>query len=252
MTISLMIWIYTLSSVIIVSLISLIGVFAFTINQEKLKKILIYLVSFAAGTLLGGAFIHLIPEAFTDGKNPQCIAVYILAGIVFFFVMEKLVKWRHCHEIACDKHPHPFSYNILIGDSLHNFIDGMIIAGSYLISIPLGLATTLAVIFHEIPQELGDIGSLLHGGFSRAKAILYNFLTALMAVVGAIAVLVLNESIMELSDFLIPFAAGGFIYIASSDLIPELHKETKPSRSLLQLMSFVFGIAIMLALVFWE
>ena len=247
-----MIWIYTLSSVFIVSLISLLGVFALVLNQEKLKKILIYLVSFAAGTLLGGAFIHLIPEAFADGGEPAAISIYILSGIIFFFVMEKFVKWRHCHEVACDDHPHPFSYNILAGDSLHNFIDGMIIAGSYLVSIPLGVATTLAVIFHEIPQEMGDIGSLLHGGFSRAKAILYNFLTALTAVAGAVLVLAISAEALEMSKFLIPFAAGGFVYIASSDLIPELHKDTEPKKSFWQLVAFLAGIGIMMMLVLFE
>lgn len=241
-----------MSSVFIVSLISLIGVFALVLNQEKLKKILIYLVSFAAGTLLGGAFIHLIPEAFADGGEPAAISIYILSGIIFFFVMEKFVKWRHCHEVACDDHPHPFSYNILAGDSLHNFIDGMIIAGSYLVSIPLGVATTLAVIFHEIPQEMGDIGSLLHGGFSRAKAILYNFLTALTAVAGAVLVLAISAEALEMSKFLIPFAAGGFVYIASSDLIPELHKDTEPKKSFWQLVAFLAGIGIMMMLVLFE
>jgi zinc and cadmium transporter len=247
-----MVWTYTLISVLIVSAISLVGVFVIAINEEKLRKILIYLVSFAAGTLLGGAFIHLIPEAFADGGEPAKISVYILGGILFFFIMEKVVKWRHCHEMACDDHPHPFSYNILVGDSLHNFIDGMIIAGSYLVSIPLGIATTLAVIFHEIPQELGDIGSLLYGGFSRSKAILYNFLTALTAVAGAALVLIISAKMLELSAFLVPFAAGGFIYIAGSDLIPELHKDARPARSFWQVITFIFGIGLMFGLLIFE
>ncbi len=247
-----MIWLYTLSSVIIVSLVSLIGVFALSVSQEKLKKILIYLVSFAAGTLLGDAFIHLIPEAYGSFGNIALIPIYILSGILIFFVLEKFVHWRHCHEIACDNHPHPITYTILAGDTVHNFIDGLIIAASYLVSIPIGIATTAAVVFHEIPQEIGDFGSLVYGGYTRAKALLFNFLTAISAVFGAIIVLTLNINDSALTEFLVPFAAGGFIYIASSDLIPELHKNTEPKKSFWQLAAFVSGIILMFALLFIE
>ena len=244
-----MVWIYALISVIIVSLISLIGVFTFAVSEDKLKKVLIYLVSFAAGTLLGDAFIHLIPEAFQEIENTVWLSLSILAGILVFFVMEKFLHWRHCHEVACENHPHPFSYVLLVGDVLHNFIDGLIIAASYLVSIPVGIATTLAVIFHEIPQEIGDFGSLLYAGFKKTKALLFNFLTALTAVLGAIIVLTLNINDGSITKFLVPFAAGGFIYIASSDLIPELHKNTEPKKSFWQLFAFVLGIGLMLLLV---
>lgn len=246
------IWIYTLASVFIVSLISLVGVFTFAISAEKLKKVLIYLVSFAAGTLLGDAFIHLIPEAFEESENTIRLSLNILAGILVFFVMEKFLHWRHCHEVACEDHPHPFSYILLVGDVLHNFIDGLIIAASYLVSIPVGIATTLAVVFHEIPQEIGDFGSLLYAGFKKTKALLFNFLTALTAVLGAIIVLALNINDGSITKFLVPFAAGGFIYIASSDLIPELHKNTEPKKSFWQLGAFVLGIGLMLLLVTLE
>lgn len=247
-----MVWFYALSSVIVVSLVSLVGVFALSISREKLKKILIYLVSFAAGTLLGDAFIHLIPEAYESFENITLIPIYILSGILIFFILEKFVHWRHCHEIACDDHPHPITYTILAGDTVHNFIDGLIIAASYLVSVPIGIATTAAVVFHEIPQEIGDFGSLVYGGYSRAKALLFNFLTAITAVLGAIIVLALGISDSALTEFLIPFAAGGFIYIASSDLIPELHKNTDPKKSIGQLLTFLFGIGLMLLLLFLE
>ncbi len=246
------IWLYTLISVIIVSLISLVGVFTFAISAEKLKKILIYFVSFAAGSLLGDAFIHLIPEAFQKIENTIFLSLSVLAGILAFFVMEKFLHWRHCHKVACEDHPHPFSYILLVGDALHNFIDGLIIAASYLISIPVGIATTLAVIFHEIPQEIGDFGSLIYAGFKKTKALLFNFFTALTAVAGALFVLILNINDGEFTRFLIPFAAGGFIYIASSDLIPELHKNTEPKKSFWQLFSFILGIGLMLLLVMFE
>jgi zinc and cadmium transporter len=247
-----MIWLYTLLSVIIVSLISLVGVFTFAISDEKLKKILIYFVSFAAGSLLGDAFIHLIPEAFSEIKNTVLLSLSILGGILTFFVMEKFLHWRHCHEVACEDHPHPFSYVLLVGDVLHNFIDGLIIAASYLVSIPVGIATTLAVIFHEIPQEIGDFGSLIYAGFKKTKALLFNFLTALTAVFGAIMVLALNINDDSLTKLLVPFAAGGFIYIASSDLIPELHKDTDPKKSCWQLISFILGIVLMFSLLLLE
>jgi zinc and cadmium transporter len=244
------IWFYTLLSVIIVSLISLIGVFFLGIRQEQLKKILIYLVSLSAGTLLGDAFIHLIPEAYRNNINSNFVALYILSGIMAFFVLEKFIHWRHCHELPSVHHPHPFSYVILIGDSAHNFVDGMIIAASFLASVPIGIATTTAVIFHEIPHEIGNFGSLIYGGFSRKKALFFNFLSALAAIIGALAVLAINFDIAKVSNFLVPFAAGGFIYIASTDLIPELHKSTGNSRSMVQLALFLAGIGIMMLLLF--
>lgn len=247
-----MVWFYTLSSVIIVSLVSLMGVFTLSLSREKLNKILIYLVSFAAGTLLGDAFIHLIPEAFEILKNKLLFSVYILLGILVFFIIEKFLHWRHCHKVACDDHPHPFSYIILMGDSVHNFIDGMVIAASYLVSIPVGIATTLAVVFHEIPQEIGDFGSLIYGGFTKVKALTFNFLTALTAIAGAVIVLLLNINDGKLTEFLVPFAAGGFIYIASADLIPELHKDTEPKKSFWQLVTFILGIGLMFGLLILE
>jgi zinc and cadmium transporter len=247
-----MLWFYTLISVIIVSLISLVGVFTLAVKPEKLNRLLIYLVSFAAGTLLGDAFIHLIPEAYESFGKTSTIPIYILSGILTFFVLEKFVHWRHCHKVACDDHPHPITYTILAGDTIHNFIDGLIIAASYLVSIPVGIATTAAVVFHEIPQEIGDFGSLIYGGYTRARALLFNFLTAISAVLGAVIVLTLNINDGALIEFLVPFAAGGFIYIASSDLIPELHKNTEPKKSFWQLVTFVLGIGLMLTLILFE
>ncbi|MFA6383082.1 MAG: ZIP family metal transporter [Parcubacteria group bacterium] len=247
-----MVWFYALASVIVVSLISLVGVFTLAISAEKLQKILIYFVSFAAGSLLGDAFIHLIPEAFENINEKIFVSLFILLGILIFFIIEKFLHWRHCHEVACEDHPHPFSYILLVGDAVHNFIDGLIIAAGYMVSIPVGVATTLAVIFHEIPQEIGDFGSLIYGGFKKGKALLFNFLTALTAVAGTVIVLILNINDGDFTKFLVPFAAGGFIYIAASDLIPELHKDTDPKKSFWQLIAFVFGIGLMLALLMIE
>jgi zinc and cadmium transporter len=247
-----MVWIYTIISVLMVSLISLVGVFALSFDQKKLYKVLIYLVSFSAGTLMGDAFLHLIPEAFENSGNSVQISFSILGGILIFFLIEKSIRWRHCHEEPCEDHPHPFSYVILFGDSIHNFIDGMIIAASFLVSIPLGIATTTAVIFHEIPQEIGDFASLVYAGFSRGKALLFNFITALTAVLGAILILAINLNVANLTSFLVPFAAGGFIYIAGTDLIPELHKHRGLKASFWQTLAFVLGIGLMAGLLFLE
>jgi len=246
------VWIYTLISVFIVSLISLIGILTIPLKDETLKKILLYMVSFSAGALFGDAFIHLLPEVAEKSGFGLKISLYVLSGIAIFFVVEKIIHWRHCHIPTSEEHPHPFVYMNIIGDSIHNFIDGLIIGGSYLSSIPLGIATTLAVIFHEIPQEIGDFGVLLHGNFSKAKALVVNFITALTAVIGAIFSLLLSSYVRNLTTFIVPFAAGGFIYIAGSDLIPELHKETKLEKSIVQLIVFLLGIFAMALLILIE
>ena len=240
-------WLYTILSVVIVSLISFVGILTLTIKQKNLNKFLIYFVSFAAGALFGNAFIHLIPEAIEKVGLVIQVPVYILLGITFSFIAEKIIQWRHCHG---DQKCHPFAYMNLLGDGVHNLIDGLIIASSYLVSIPIGLATTLAVIFHEIPQEVGDFGVLLHGGFTKSKALLLNFLSALTAVVGAVIALLLNNLIPNMTNFLIPFAAGTFVYIAGSDLIPELHKELSLKKSFIQLILFVLGIFVIYSLTY--
>ncbi|MBD3311004.1 MAG: ZIP family metal transporter [Candidatus Magasanikbacteria bacterium] len=240
-------WLYAISSVIVVSLIAVLGILLFSIKTESLKKILLYLVSFSTGALFGGAFLHLLPEIVNEVGFTPTISFYILSGILFSFIIEKFIHWRHCHhpEHICDKKIHSFAYMNLFGDALHNFIDGLIIGASYLINIPLGLATTFAVILHEIPQEIGDFGVLLHGGFSKKKAIALNFATALTAVLGAMIALVVGSYTENLTQFLVPFAAGSFIYIAGSDLIPELQKEKDSGKSLLQLLAIILGILVL-------
>ncbi|MCX6818057.1 MAG: ZIP family metal transporter [Candidatus Aenigmarchaeota archaeon] len=242
-------WLYAIASVLIVSAISLIGVITISIKEEKLAKILLYLVGFSAGGLLGGAFIHLLPEAVEASGFGLMVSVSVLSGMIVFFIMEKAVHWRHCHVPTSKSHPHPFAYMNLVGDSVHNFIDGLIIGASYLASVPIGIVTTLAVVFHEIPQEIGDFGVLLHGGFSRKKALYLNFITALTAVAGTIVAIIASYAVENLTAFLVPFAAGGFIYIASSDLIPELHKDAyETKKSFVQLLTIVLGIAVIFAL----
>jgi len=238
------VWLYTIGSVIIVSLISLIGVFSISIDQKRLGKMLLFMVSFAAGALLGDSFLHLLPESVEDGLGLKA-PVFILAGILSFFVLEKIINWRHCHIPTSEEHPHPVGFMNLVGDGFHNFMDGMIIAGSYLVNMPLGLSTTMAVILHEIPQEIGDFGILVHAGYSIRKALWFNFLSALTAVAGAVLTLAVGLKSQSVSAFLVPFTIGSFVYIATADLIPELKKETALKKSLVQLLFIILGVGVM-------
>jgi zinc and cadmium transporter len=241
-----------LASVLAVSAISLCGIMFLWVSDKKLKKIFLYLVSFAAGGLFGDVFLHLIPEAIETGFETTA-ALTLLAGILSSFAVERFLQWRHCHIPTSGGHPHSFAYMNLFGDGIHNLIDGLIIGASYMASVPLGIATTVAVIFHEIPQEMGDFGVLVYGGFSKKKAVLFNFATALTAVIGALIALALGSVIEGFTPLLIPFAAGNFIYIAGSDLIPELRKDTPElKKSALQLTFLVLGVIPMVLLLLLE
>lgn len=230
-----------LASVITVSLIAFIGIIFIGLKENILKRVLIVLVGLASGTLLGAAFLHLLPEA-AENNTTLTPFFYVIIGIVFFFGLEKFLYWRHCHEGECPVHM--FVYLNLFGDGIHNFIDGMIIAAAFLGSFDLGFVVTLAVIFHEIPQEIGDFGVLIYGGFSRKRALAYNFLSALTAILGALVTYFL-ANVENFSAFLVPFAAGGFIYVAAADLMPEMHKKHQGSTSFIQLIAIVSGIALM-------
>jgi len=248
------VWAYSLVSVIIVSLISLIGVFTLSLRREVLYKILLFLVSFAVGGLFGDAFIHLLPEAFKELGTNLTTSLYIIAGILIFFVLEKFIRWHHCHVPSHEKKWKPVVALNLIGDGVHNFIDGLIIGATYLVSIPLGVTTTLAVILHEIPQEIGDFGVLVHGGLSIKNALIFNFLSAVTSILGAVISLTIGPHVQGYTAALVPITAGGFIYIAGSDLIPELHEgcEVKVSSAFWQFVWLVAGVLIMASLLFLE
>jgi len=233
-----------LASVTVVSLVAFIGILFVSLKGALLERVLMTSVGFASGSLIGAAFLHLLPEALEEASHS--VLQLVVMGIVFFFIMEKFLYWRHCHDGKCPVHI--FAYLNLIGDGIHNFVDGITIAASFLISYSLGFTTTLAVVFHEIPQELGDFGVLLYGGFGKKKALTYNFISALTAVVGALVTYFLASYIQGLAQFLVPFAAGGFIYIAATDLMPELHKRTQAKESLIQLLTLLTGIGLMSAL----
>ncbi|OGI24986.1 MAG: hypothetical protein A3J76_04105 [Candidatus Moranbacteria bacterium RBG_13_45_13] len=243
-----MAWVYAFASVLIVSLISLIGIFTLSVNKIILRRIVLYLVSFAVGALFGDALIHLLPEAFSQIQSQLSVSLLVLSGIIIFFVLEKFIFWRHCHILDSGKHYHPVVVMNLIGDFAHNLLDGIIIGASYVVSIPLGVATTIAVVLHEIPQEIGDFGVLIHGGLSVRKALIYNFLSATAAIFGVFMVYAVGAFMKDFSSYLLPVTAGGFLYIAGSDLIPELKHENKITASVGQLAAIMLGIAVMVLL----
>jgi zinc and cadmium transporter len=233
-----------LISVFIVSAVSLIGIVTFLLKTKSLDKVFFILVSFATGSLLGAAFLDLLPEAL-DKVDPAQAFGGVLLGIMLFFLMEKFLYWYHCHEGECDVHQ--FTYLNLIGDGIHNFLDGVIIAAAFLTSASVGFITTVAIVLHEIPQELGDFGILVYGGFSKGKALMYNFITALTAVVGAVLAYFFLNKLGGFTPFIVCVAAGGFIYIACTDLIPELNKERIALRSIQQFILILLGIGVILA-----
>jgi zinc and cadmium transporter len=241
-------WLFALASVTFVSLLSLIGIAFISVNEEKLRRIIFVMVSLAVGALFGDAFIHLLPESFERSDSPVQTSVYVLSGILVFFILEKFLLWRHQHVLESVDHVHPMGYMNLAADAIHNLIDGMIIGASYLVSPSIGIATTIAIIFHEIPHELGNFFVLLHARFTVRRALLFNFLSAIFAILGSIISLLIGSRIENFSALIVPVAAGGFIYIAGSDLVPELNKEVNPVKSVIQLVSIGAGLVIMLLL----
>jgi zinc and cadmium transporter len=245
-------WAYTFISVIIVSLLSLIGILFLSLKESRLWKLLLYLVSFAVGGLLGDAFVHLIPESFEKLTGELTAPLLLLTGILVFFILEKVIRWSHHHGPAAETHIKPVVALNLIGDGVHNAIDGMLIGASYLVSIPIGITTTLAVVLHEIPHELGNFSILVHGGLSVKRALGFNFLSALAAVLGGLISLLIGPHVGNYSQFMLPITAGGFIYIAAANLIPELQNETSVRALIRQFVCIALGIGLMALLILLE
>lgn len=199
------------------------------------------LISFAIGALLGAAFLEVLPYAFGNSTNIQGTAATVLGGILAFFVLEKLVLWRHCHERDCVAHSRPAPL-ILFGDAFHNFVDGAVIAAAFLSSIPLGVATSLAVVAHEVPQEVGDFGILLDSGYSRGRALLLNTLSSAATLPGAVLAYFWLDEVRQAVPFILALSAASFIYIAAADLIPGLHRQVAPAASIRQLVLLLAGI----------
>jgi len=237
-----LLWIILMTA--INGLLAFAGIFTLLISKRSLDKLLLFLVAFATGALLGGAFFHLIPEAFEELLLTKTLML-IITGFVLFFLIEKLLHWHHCHEEE-GKCKHPIGHMILIGDGIHNFIDGLIIASSFIISIPFGIITSLIIMAHELPQELGDFGILIYGGFSKSKALFYNFLSQITAILGGI----LGFYFLQLQGYaaiLLPLAAGGFIYIAVMDLIPEIFKQKNPLKIIINIIAIALGLLVLIS-----
>ncbi|MEK7136812.1 MAG: ZIP family metal transporter, partial [Patescibacteria group bacterium] len=241
-----------IGSVLLVSIISLLGILLCLTRRDLLERSLLPIISFSTGALLGDVFIHLIPEIAEKADTFEQSLLIVLLGVIITFAMEKLIHWRHCHVLPSQEHYHPVGFINLIGDGIHNFIDGALIAASFLVSVPLGLATTMAVVLHEIPQEIGDFALLLFSGYSARKAAFLNFLSAGAALLGAAAVLSFSQTLPVIGSALLPFTAGNFLYIAGADLIPELHKETRIRQALVQLLCMIAGISVMYGLTYLE
>lgn len=230
-----------LLSTLIIALIALVGVFVLFVKRKILDRWILLLVSLSAGTLLGGAFFHLLPESIEVlGETALFIT---LISFFLFYTIEKVFHWRHCHEIDC--HQHSFAYMNLLGDSIHNFIDGLVIAAAFMVSPQIGLTTAVAVALHEIPQEISDFGVLLHAGFKKEKALLVNFLIALTVALGGVSgFFAFRFFDPNFVNYLLPIAAGGFIYISASDLVPEIRKERKIKKGMLSLLVFFLGLLL--------
>ena len=244
-------------SVLIVGLISFVGVLTLSLKQSVFNNLLFILVAFAAGTLLAAALLDIMPEALEAGSKAGISQVtsfmFVLFGVLVFFSVERFIFWHHHHhresKDESHKEVHAFVYLNLIGDGVHNFFDGAIIAASFLTNVPLGIATSVAIIAHEIPQEFGDFALLIHGGLTKIKALSYNFLSALTAFAGALAGYFFLSLVTTAKPYLLTFAVGGLLYIACTDLIPELHKETGLGKSVLQFISMVAGIVLIFGII---
>lgn len=238
--------IYIILATFMVSLLSFSGILFISLNKSYFEKIISLFVSLSIGTLLGGSFFHLIPESIEDLKSSNLSMGLVIAGIFLFLLMEKLIRWRHCHDGECSVHA--FAYLNLLGDGLHNFVDGIAIASAFLLDFNLGIATTTAVFLHELPQEIGDFGVLIYGGFSKRRALFFNFVSALTAILGGIGTFFFAKLVKSFVPLVPPVAAGGFIYIALSDLIPEFHKEIKIKDFFFHFFITLIGLFIMIIL----
>ncbi|MFW6004787.1 MAG: ZIP family metal transporter [Halodesulfurarchaeum sp.] len=236
---------WILLTTFLISLLAWIGILTLFLTDELLDRILLVLVALAAGALIGSAFLHLLPRAIQEygAENTIPMFLYLIAGFCLFYVLEQFIHWHHHHGATHDKDA--VSYLVLISDTVHNFIDGLVIAGSFLVGVDVGLVTAAAIALHEIPQEIGDFGVLVYGGFERFQALVLNYLTQATVIVGGLVGYGLASMIDGPPTFLLPFAAGTFIYIASSDLIPEIKHETDHRKAAVYFVVFLTGILLM-------
>ena len=251
MTASTLTALYAFAAGLTISSVAFAGAFVLWLSPRQLDWLVPMLVALAVGVLLGDAFIHLIPDAIARHGDVGEVCLAVLGGIFLFFVLEKLVRWRHDHTVVSDQSTdavQPMARMNLIGDAVHNFIDGILIAGSFWIDPWIGTTTTLAIIAHEIPQEIGDVGALIHGGYGPGQAIRYNFYFSLTVLAGIGITLLLGHHAEASLTLLLPAAAGGFIYIAASDFIPALHARMAGSHWP-QVLTFAAGVGLMQSVV---
>lgn len=236
-----LIWI--IAGGILMSAIALVGSVTLIMKQETLDKIVLPLVAFAAGCLLGGAFLHMIPETVHEAENELAPFLWILAGFLTFYALEQFLHWHHCHRETAECHKKPLGYLILIGDGLHNLIGGLSVAAAFVLDIRLGIAAWLAAAAHEVPQEMGDFAVLLHSGWSKGKALFLNVISASTFLAGGLIAYAVSSKV-EIW-FLVPYAAGNFLYIGASDLVPEVNKQRDIRGSIVHFVSFAAGILLM-------
>jgi len=239
---------WTLGATFAISLTAWTGVLTLFLQDELVDRLLLGLVALAAGSLIGGAFIHLLPRAIAEsgGGDTLPLFLWLLAGFCLFYVLEQFLNWHHHHAATHEREP--VSYLVLVSDTLHNFIDGLVIAAAFLVDVSFGVTTSLAIALHEVPQEIGDFGVLVYGGFDRRQALVLNYLTQATVVLGGVVGIALDQYVTGVPVALLPFAAGNFVYIASSDLIPEIKGEADLQRSLLYFAVFLAGIVLMLGI----
>jgi zinc and cadmium transporter len=236
-------WIFL--SGLLMSAIALVGSVTLLLQPATLDRLVMPLVAFAAGSLLGGAFFHMIPAAAAKAQDLGPVLSWMMLGFALFFALEQFLHWHHCHraDAECKK---PLTYLILLGDGLHNFLGGLGVAGVFLIDVRLGIAAWLAAAAHEVPQELGDFGVLIHGGWRRGRALLFNLLSGSTFLLGALVAYAASRTIDV--GFLVPFAAGNFLYIGASDLVPEVNKHRSVPSSVVHFVAFASGLAILWAI----
>jgi zinc and cadmium transporter len=227
------------------SAIALVGSMTLLLKEDTLKRIIMPLVAFAAGSLLAGAFFHMLPAALERAPDDTNVFLWTLIGFALFFGLEQFLHWHHCHRASADCRE-PLTYLILLGDGLHNFLGGLGVAGVFLVDHRLGIAAWLAAAAHEVPQELGDFGVLIHGGWKNGAALLFNLISGLTFLLGGLVAYAASARIDV--AFLVPFAAGNFLYIGASDLVPEVNKHRNASANLIHFGSFVAGIALLWAI----
>jgi zinc and cadmium transporter len=268
---------YPLLAAFLISLISFSGAVLFVVKHKKVQKSLIFFVALAAGVMLGTAFLHLIPESFhmwdesmlnfefapeeahdehagdehaheEEGHSflEMLPGIFILLGILIFYLIERFVDWHHHHDLHCEHHA--MTSLSLIGDGFHNFLDGIVIAAAFSLNTEVGIITTLAIALHEIPQEIGDLSILLHGGFSKMKALLFNFGSGLLSLLGVLVGALFFGSVQHLIPLFIALSAGSFIYLALVDLVPEIHKKRKKAKDLSISLTFFLGILLVFLL----